>query len=63
VTVRSSTLISVHDRPAPRVRRLVAVPATVDFAAGDRYALRVTQSDNAGASGLSVTLPFLRTDI
>jgi len=41
----------------------IAVPATVDFAAGDRYALRVTQSDNAGASGLSVTLPFLRTDI
>jgi len=41
----------------------IAVPADVDFAAGDRYALRVTQSDNAGASGLSVTLPFLRTDI
>lgn len=41
----------------------IAVPATIDFAAGDRYALRVTQSDNAGASGLSVTLPFLRTDI
>src|SRR5262245_12704835 len=39
------------------------VPATVDFAEGDRYALRVTQSDNAEPSGLSVTLPFLRTDI
>jgi hypothetical protein len=37
--------------------------ATVDFAEGDRYALRVTQSDNAAPSGLSVTLPFLRTDI
>ena len=41
----------------------IVVPATVDFAEGDRYAIRVTQSDNAGASGLSVTLPFLRTDI
>ena len=37
--------------------------AVVDFAAGDRYALRVTQSDNAEPSGLSVTLPFVRTDI
>jgi hypothetical protein len=41
----------------------IAVPATVDFAEGDRYAIRVTQSDNAGAAGLSITLPFLRTDI
>jgi len=40
-----------------------AVPTAVDFAEGDRYALRVTQSDNAEPSGLSVTLPFLRTDI
>jgi hypothetical protein len=39
------------------------IPALVDFAEGDRYALRVTQSDNAAPSGLSVTLPFLRTDI
>lgn len=39
------------------------IPATTDFAEGDRYALRVTQSDNAAPSGLSVTLPFLRTDI
>jgi hypothetical protein len=39
------------------------IPATVDFAEGDRYALRVTQSNNAEPSGLSVTLPFLRTDI
>jgi hypothetical protein len=39
------------------------IPATVDFAEGDSYALRVTASNNAGASGLSVTLPFLRTDI
>jgi hypothetical protein len=35
----------------------------VDLAEGDSYALRVTASNNAGASGLSVTLPFLRTDI
>jgi hypothetical protein len=35
----------------------------VDFAEGDRYALRVTQSNNAEASGLSVILPFVRTDI
>jgi hypothetical protein len=39
------------------------ISATVDFAEGDRYALRVTQSNNAGPSDLSVTLPFLRTDI
>jgi hypothetical protein len=39
------------------------VPTFAEFAEGDRYALRVTQSDNAGPSGLSVTLPFLRTDI
>jgi hypothetical protein len=39
------------------------IPAIVDFAEGDRYAIRVTQSDNAEPSGLSVTLPFLRTDI
>jgi len=37
--------------------------AEVSFAEGDRYALRVTQSDNAEPSGLSVTLPFIRTDI
>lgn len=37
-------------------------PAATDFAEGDTYALRVTQSDNAEASGLSVTLPFVRTD-
>jgi hypothetical protein len=39
------------------------IPAATDFAAGDFYALRVTQSDNAEPSGLSVTLPFVRTDI
>ena len=39
------------------------VPAATDFAEGDRYALRVTQSANATPSGLSVTLPFIRTDI
>lgn len=37
--------------------------AAVDLAEGDRYALRVTQSDNAEPAGLSVTLPFVRTDI
>jgi hypothetical protein len=40
-----------------------SIPATTDFAEGDVYALRVTQSNNATPSGLSVTLPFLRTDI
>jgi hypothetical protein len=39
------------------------IPATTDFAEGDRYAIRVTQSDNEEPSGLSITLPFLRTDI
>jgi hypothetical protein len=39
------------------------IPAVVDFAGGDRYALRVLSSTNAAPSGLSVTLPFLRTDI
>ena len=39
------------------------IPATADFIEGDRYALRVTQSENAEPSGLSVTLPFLRMDI
>jgi hypothetical protein len=39
------------------------IPAATDFAEGDTYALRITQSDNAGPSGLSVTLPFIRTDI
>lgn len=39
------------------------IPATVDLAEGDRWALRVTQSNNAAPSDLSVTLPFLRTDI
>ena len=39
------------------------IPTTTDFAEGDRYALRVTQSDNAVPSGLSVTLPFVRTDL
>jgi hypothetical protein len=39
------------------------IPATVDFAEGDKYALRVLSSTNAAPTGLSVTLPFLRTDI
>ena len=40
-----------------------SIPAATAFAEGDHYALRVTQSDNAEPSGLSITLPFLRTDI
>lgn len=39
------------------------IPAATAFAEGDTYALRVTQSDNAEPAGLSVTLPFIRTDI
>lgn len=39
------------------------IPTAVGFADGDTYGLRVTQSDNAEPSGLSVTLPFIRTDI
>lgn len=39
------------------------IPAATDFAEGDRYALRVTQSTNAVPADLSVTLPFIRTDI
>ena len=40
-----------------------SIPAPIGFAEGDTYALRITQSDNAEPSGLSVTLPFIRTDI
>jgi hypothetical protein len=39
------------------------IAAGANLAAGDQYALRVTQSNNAEPSGLSVTLPFIRTDI
>ena len=39
------------------------IPADADFAEGDFYALRITQSDNAEPTGLSVTLPFVRMDI
>ena len=39
------------------------IPATTDFAEGDTYGLRVLTSDNAEPSGLSITLPFVRTDI
>jgi hypothetical protein len=39
------------------------IPADTNFAEGDRYALRVTQSADAAPSGLSITLPLLRTDI
>jgi len=40
-----------------------SIPADVDFVAGDRYALRVTQSDETAPSDLSITLPFIRKDI
>jgi hypothetical protein len=39
------------------------IPLATDFAESDRYALRVTASNNTKPSGLSVTLPFVRTDI
>jgi len=39
------------------------IPTATNFAAGDRYALRVGTSDNAVAADLSITLPFIRTDI
>jgi hypothetical protein len=39
------------------------IPTAVGFAEGSTYGLRVTQSDNAEPAGLSVTLPFIRTDI
>lgn len=39
------------------------INVSTDFAAGDIYSLRVTQSENAEPSGLSVTLPFIRMDI
>jgi hypothetical protein len=39
------------------------IPAFAEFAEDDIWAIRVTQSANAAPSGLSVTLPFLRTDI
>ena len=42
---------------------IVIVSAQADFVAGDRYALRVTQSDEAVSSDMSVTLPFIRMDI
>jgi hypothetical protein len=38
-----------------------SIPVATSFAAGDRYALRVTASDNAVAADLSVTLPLVRT--
>jgi len=41
----------------------IAIPAEASFAEGDRYAIRVTQSDNADAADLSIPLPFIRTDI
>jgi hypothetical protein len=40
-----------------------SILADADFISGDRYTLRVTQSDNVMPAALSVTLPFLRMDI
>lgn len=40
-----------------------SIPTFVEFAEGDKYALRVLSSSNAAPAGLSVTLPFLRMDI
>lgn len=39
------------------------IPVATNFAEGDRYAVQVTQSNDATPSDLSVTLPFIRTDI
>lgn len=39
------------------------IPAATSFNEGDRYSLKVTASANAVAADLSVTLPFVRTDI
>ena len=39
------------------------IPAATDFAEGDRYALQITQSTSATPADLSITLPFIRTDI
>ena len=52
-----------HDSLPTRRTDVFNVPAATDFAEGDRYALRVTASANAVPAGLSVTLPFMRTDI
>jgi hypothetical protein len=54
---------AVLPSPSTGQQGAFSIPAIVDFAEGDRYALRATQSDNVEPSGLSVTLPFLRTDI
>ena len=40
-----------------------SILSAVEFAEGDRYALRAIQSDNVEPTGLSVTLPFVRTDL
>ena len=39
------------------------IAAETNFVVGDRYAIRVTASDNPEPADLSITLPFLRTDI
>jgi len=39
------------------------IPADTEFAQGDIWGLRVVQSDNILPSGLSVTVPFVRTDV
>lgn len=42
---------------------VLSIPTAIDFLNGDLYGLRVTQSNNTAPSGLSVVLPFIRTDI
>lgn len=42
---------------------IISIAADVDLITGDRFAIRVTQSTTVVGSDLSITLPFLRTDI
>lgn len=61
--VEIGTITFAAGAPAGGQSGVINIPAATDFAEGDRYALRVTQSNNAAPAGLSVTLPFIRTDI
>lgn len=40
----------------------ISIPAAVDYDVADHYGIRVVSSSNPAPSGLSVTLPFIRTD-
>jgi len=60
---KNSTEIGSVTFAAAAQAGVFSVPADAEFVAGDRYALRVTQSDAAEASDLSVTLPFIRMDV